>query len=540
MKKGIIAPLFFIFSMITLQIHGQETTYLSSDQTVNEGVEFHNKGEYDKAIASYQKVSKCDPNYDWACYEMALTYYYIDKYEEALAKCKEALTINYDKAYVYSLMGTILDETGRQSEGIDLLNAALKKWPYNQNILYNLAVCYINTDKPLLAEDILIKSLLINPYHTRTHLALAKANYLMGRIAQSYLAYSMVLLLNPSVNNLGAFEEAISQKPKLKTQEYKYPYAKNVNAEKWNEIKGLLQSELAFSKEFEYEYDYNYTSGRQSLMLLQKLTFDPSDTSIYSRFYARLFAEIYQKVGFETYLNYILKNINNENVTKWSAKNKAKLDSFIEWAQTYLNQGRSYGFSYMDEKNAKQTFHYDEKGNLVSIGELSLNGDSIKNGTWLIIGDGGYISEKGAYINDREEGEWIEYRPDGTIVNRLNFLKGKLDGTNKSFYPNGAIEKNYNTKSGKREGIFETYTSSGFISGKNSYSEGLVNGPGFFNDYNGGFKREYYYSKGNLEKENNETWVNGNAKQHAVYSNGMLNGINNTWYSNSRKESERN
>ena len=124
MKKGIIASLFLCLSLITLRIYGQETIYLSSDQFVNEGIEFHNKGEYDKAIASYQKVSKCDPNYELACYELALTYYYIDKYEEALAKCKEALSLDYDKAVVYSLMGSILDETGKENEGIELLTAA--------------------------------------------------------------------------------------------------------------------------------------------------------------------------------------------------------------------------------------------------------------------------------------------------------------------------------------------------------------------------------------------------------------------------------
>jgi antitoxin component YwqK of YwqJK toxin-antitoxin module/Tfp pilus assembly protein PilF len=496
MKKGIIASLFLCLSLITLRIYGQENIYISSDQFVNEGTEFHDKGEYEKAIASYQKVSKCDPNYALACYESALTYYYIDKYEEALAKCKEALSLDYDKAFVYSLMGSILDETGKENEGIELLTAASKKWPYNQNILYNLAVCYLNTGRPLQAEEILIKSVLINPYHSRTHLGLAKANYMMGHIAQSYLAYNMVLLLNPSVNNLAAYEEAISQKSKLKNQEYKYPYPKNVNSEKWDEIKGLLQSELAFNKDFDYDYEYNYTSGRQSLMLFRKLTFEPSDTSIYNRLYARLFVDINQKAGFETYLNYILKNIKNDNVAKWSDKNKDKLDSFVNRAQSFLNHGRLYGFSYQDEQNTKQTYHYDEKGNLGSIGELSGKNENVKNGTWLIIGDDGYISERGGYKNNKAEGEWMIYWPDGTIKNHLNFANDKLEGTNKVFHPNGTLEESYSSKSGKKEGIFESYTPSGSIIVKNSYSEDLADGPGVYYNYNEGFKRAFTYNKG--------------------------------------------
>ena len=540
MKKGIIASLFIFLNLITFRIYGQENIYISSDQFINEGIGFHDKGEYDNAVKSYQKVSKCDPNYEIACYELGLTYYYADKYEQALSKCKEALSLNYDRAFVYSLIGTILDDMGKASEGIDVLTAALKRWPYNQGILYNLAICYLNTDKPLQAEAILERSLLVNPYHTRTHLGLAKANYIMGRTAQSYLAFNMALLLNPSVNNLSAYEEAISQKSKLKIQEYLYPYPKGTNSGKWDEIKDLLQSELAFSKEFDYGYEYNYTAGRQSLMLLKRLTFEASDTSIYNRFYARIFVDIYQKTGFETYLNYILKNIKNENVAKWSEKNKDKLDTFIKWAQSYINQGRLYGFSYQDEKNTKQTRHYDEKGNLVSIGELSGKSGNVKIGKWLIIGDDGYISEKLGYINDKAEGECVDYWSNGNVKNRVNFVNDKLEGTNKVFYLNGNLEKSYITKSGRKEGFFEIYTHSGLISSKNSYSADSANGPGVYNNYNEGFKRIYTYKNGNLEGENTETWLNGNEKQSCLYHNDMANGIYKSWYSNSSREAEKN
>jgi uncharacterized protein len=539
MKKGIIASLFLCFCL-TLRIYGQEYIYISSDQFVNEGIEFHNKGEYDNAINSYKKVHMCDPNYELTCYELALTYYYIDRYEDALAKCREALSLNYDRPIVYSLIGSILDETGKGDEGIELMTPALKKWPYNQNIIYNLAVCYLNIGRPDQAEELLLRSVLINPYHWRTHLGLAKANYMMGRITQSYLAYNMVMLLNPSVNNLAAYEEAISQKSKLKIQEYKYPYPKNVNSEKWDELKGLLQSELAFNKDFDYDYEYNYTSGRQSSMLFRKLKFEPSDTSIYNRLYARLFVEINQKIGFETYLNYILKNIKNDNVALWSDKNKGKLDSFVTWAQSFLNQGRLYGFSYQDEQNTKQTYHYDESGNLGSIGELSVKNGNIKNGPWLIIADDGYLSEKGVYKNNKTEGEWLIYWPDGTIRNRLNFVNDNLEGIIKAFYPNGALEKNYNTKAGERDGSYESYTNSGFITIKNNYSGDMVNGPGVYHDYNEGFKRAFTYINDTLENENFETWLNGNEKQRFSYNRGKIDGTYTSWYSNSSKKSERN
>lgn len=532
--------MFLCFNLITFQINGQENIYLSSDQFLTDGVEFHDKGEYDNAIASYQKVSKCDPNYERTCYELALTYYYIDKYDEALAKCKEALSLGYDETVVYSLMGSILDETGRETEGIVLLTAALKKWPYNQNLLYNLAVCYINTDQPLQAEEVLIKSILINPYHARTHLYLAKANYMMGRITQSYLAYNMVLLLNPTVNNIAVFEEAVSQKSKLKMQEYKYPYSNDVNSKKWDEIKDLLQSELAINKDFDYDYEYDYTIARQSLMLFRKLNFDPSDTSIYNSLYVRLFADIFQNTGFETYLNYIFKNINNENVAKWSAKNEDKLNSFVDGAKSYLNQGRLYGFSYQDEQNLKQTYHFNDDGLLISIGEESKKNGDVKNGAWKVISESGYISEEGVYVNDKTEGEWLIYWPDGAVKNRFNFVNDEMTGTNRVYYPNGALKITCDYKTDKMDGLFESYSHSGFLTGKNFYSHDLAHGPGVFNNYNEGYIRTYVYNNDTLENENTETWLNGNKKKVSSYHKGMVNGAYTTWYSNSVKESDRN
>jgi len=539
MKKGIFRVLFICGILSISNVYSQkETIYLSSDEYINEGIEFHNKGEYDKAINNYQKVSKCDPNYKLACYEIALSYYYQDKYEEALVKCKEAILLKYDESFLYSLIGSILDEMGKQEEGIALLTDALKKWPYNQNILYNLAVCFISNHQPDQAEKILLRSVLINPYHSRTHLALAKVNYMMGRIAQSYLAYSLLITINPTINNISSFEEAISQKPKLVNQEYKYPYSKNVDSKKWDEIKDLLQSELAFSDNFDYNYDVSYSITRQSLMLFQKLTFDPSDTSIYSRLYARFFVELYKKFSFEIYINYILKNTSNEKVVKWNEKNADKIKGFVDWAQTFLNKGRLYGFLYQDEKELKQTYHFDDNGDLTAIGEMDLKNSEVKNGSWLIIGKKGYISEKGIYKNDKTEGKWLVFWPNGNLRKQLAFMNDKLEGTSRIFYPNETLETIINYKSGERHGLFEKYSSSGLLTQKNNYVDGLTHGPGVFNNYDDGFSRSYTYVNDTIEKEVKEVWLNGTQKLLGNYNRGIAEGFYATWYSNSGKELE--
>jgi len=539
MKKVSIVLLIFWLSLPGVRSYCQDKIYLSSDQLINDGIELHNKGEYDKALACYKKVSPSDPNYGMACYETALTFYYQDKYDEALSKCREAESIDYDKAFLYSLMGTILDDMGKREEGIELLTTALKKWPYNQNILYNLAVCYLNTDRPVQAEEILVRSILINPYHTRSHLGIAKANYQMGRLAQSYLAFNMVMLLNPSAGNISVFEEAISQKPKLKNQEYKYPYPKNFNSAKWDEIRDLLQTELSFRNDFDYDFEYNYTVGRQTLMLFRNLKYDPADTSIYNRLYVRMFSEIYQKTGFEVYLNYILKEVNKDKVAKWSEKNPDKLKTFVSWAQSFINQGRDYCFLYQNEQSAKKIYHYDEDGNLGSIGETTGKNGEVKNGPWITLGDNGSVSEKGVYKQDKAQGEWFVYWPDGTIKNRLNFRDDELEGPAQTFHPNGAVNKSYSTKSGKKQGVSEIYSHSGLLINRNTYTDDMTDGPGVYNDYSEGFVRNYTYKRDTLSGESSETWSNGKKKLQCSYLMGVLDGNYTSWYANGDMETEK-
>ena len=76
--------------------------------------------------------------------------------------------------------------------------------------MYNLGVCYLSAGDPVKAEEALLKSLRINPFHAKSHMAVAKANFAMGRIAQSYLAYNMAILISPGLKNLKEFGNAIT------------------------------------------------------------------------------------------------------------------------------------------------------------------------------------------------------------------------------------------------------------------------------------------------------------------------------------------
>jgi len=540
MKKLIsFAIILFLFSFSQKLIaQNSETDSTSSHLLIEKGIGLHDEGKYDEAIRIYNSISKCDPNYWWACYESALSYYDLDKPETALSLCRESEDLNPENAATAALTGSILDDLGKTTEAIAYLKIALTTWPYNQGLLYNLAVCYTKSGQFEDAEEILIRSIRINPYHKASHLLLAKINFYMGRVAQSYLAYNMAILLNPRVSYINEFEKAITGKMDTLSHPYKYPYPSGTDHKKWDELKWLLQSELSFNEGFEYDYKVSYLTIRQSLMLFRKMSYEPSDTSLYNQFYVRFYSELMKKNYFETYLNYSFKNTDNKIVAGWLKDNQEKIDEFIKWAQTAINTYRKFGFSTLNENKNEVVYHYNDKGNLASIGKQKTEPSELKYGDWITIKSDGGIEEKGPYVDDKLEGEWFIYWPNGQVKQHLVFQDNKLNGNILTYYPNGAKDGIFPFANGKKEGLHESFLSSGKLISSSTYQDGKLNGKVSLYYVNEGYMRESFFDAGKPEGKVTERWLNGVLKSEVTAKDSLYEGPARTWYANSNLETE--
>lgn len=509
----------------------------NSDALIRKANQLHDSGYYQPAIDLLKQVSLVDPNYPWACYEMALNFYHTNSKELALQKCREAERLGYDHPYLYSMTGSILDDLGRTDEALVLLRKAFKKWPYNQNIMYNLGLCYLNAGKPDSAEIVLTRSIVFYPYHTRSHLVLSRANYAMGRITESYLAQSMAIMINPGTNSIREFENTIGGKTGFIPRAYLYPYPATTDHAHWDELKYLLQSELAFSKEYSFPYKLDFTFTRQSYLLFSNLRHNPADTSLYNRLYVRLFSEIYRKGLFETYINYCMNNIGNPLAAAWNSKNPGKIDGFISWAQQFLDQGRTYCYLLDNEKTDRVVHHFTDAGVLSGIGEQT-GTDRIRNGIHLVITDEGAVSEKGNYVNDESQGEYLVFYADGRVKQKLNFVNNQLNGTIYTYYPDGAKQWVYPFVAGKKTGITQEYSSCGMLTGSNTLDADVNHGPGVHNSYSEGFTREFNYVNDTMEGNMTEKWLNGEVKMESTFENGFYNGMYKSWYPTGKPESE--
>jgi len=528
---------FFLYSQkLIAQNSGTDST--NSHLLIEKGIGLHDEGKYDEAIRIYNSISKCDPNYWWACYESALSYYDLDKPEAALSLCRESEDLNPENAATTALTGSILDDLGKTTEAIEYLTNALTKWPYNQGLLYNLAICYTKSGQLENAEAILIRSIRINPYHKANHLLLGKINFYMGRIAQSYLAYNMAILLNPRVSYINEFEKAITGKIDTLSHPYKYPYPVGTDHKKWDELKWLIQSQLSFKEGFEYDYKVSFLTIRQSLMLFRKMSFETSDTSLYNQFYVRFYSELMNKDYFETYLNYSFKNTDNKIVAGWLNDNQQKIDGFIKWAQTTINSYRNFGFSTLNENKNEVVYHYNDKGNLTSIGKLKTGPPELRYGDWLIINEDGNIDENGPYVDNKLEGNWLIYWPNGQVKQRLIFRDDKLNGNILTYHPNGVIAGKFPFINGKKEGLHEGFLSSGKLISSANYHDSKLDGKRLVLYVNNGYKHESFFVAGKTEGKVTETWLNGAIKSEITAKDSLFEGPARTWYANSTLETE--
>ena len=512
----------------------------TGNDLVNQGVELYDKGKAEEAIKKYKLVSPYDPAYVLACYETALAYDDLSNYDAALLKCEESLALDSADVHALVMKGSILDELNRTKEAIKWLEGVEKKYPFNQNLLYNLGLCYLNNKEIQKAENILIKGLHYNPYHGSSHMALARINMMMGRKAQAYLAYNMGIMMNPRLDYVKRFEEAISGKMDSISKSYLHPYPQGYDHAKWDDLTGLLNAEVAFREDFPYDYKLNFLSCRQTFLLFQKMKFDEKDTTFYNQSYVRLFRKVCDNNDLETYLYYSLKNTDNQAVNEWQEKNKSKNDGFVDQIRTLIDLWKEYGFSSANEAKHQKVVHSTEKGTLESVGILTEAPQPSKEGPWYFISNSGAVNQKGNYKNNKREGEFKLFWWDGNLKQHLNYKNDLLDGQNYTFHPNGAKSGIYPRTNGITDGAEEEYDSAKNLISRTQYKNGKAVGKSLFTNYDTGFSREVSWINDKLEGKMVEKWLNGNLKTEAAYVDSLLQGSYKKWYGNGQPEWEGN
>jgi tetratricopeptide (TPR) repeat protein len=168
------------------------------ENLVQKGIEFHDKGEYKKAIEFYQKALSIDPNSSLANYEIAFSYFSDKDYKNAEIYSKKVIDLKKDNLLAaYIAYGNALDMQGQTKKAIKSYEKAIKDFD-NYLLYYNYAITCFNSGETDKAYDAAIKAINNNSSHASSHLILSKIMEKKGSRIKAMLPLYFFLLLEPN------------------------------------------------------------------------------------------------------------------------------------------------------------------------------------------------------------------------------------------------------------------------------------------------------------------------------------------------------
>lgn len=193
MKKIIL--LFLTLSFFITIVAAQE----AQNNFIIEGIKLYDKKDYEGALDMYRKALQSNPGNVQAKYEIASAYLQLKDYSNAIKYSDEVIRANkdfVDQAYI--LKGSAFDYLLKPADAANTYRQAIKKFPKNQLLYYNLALTSFNAKDYKETDAALQQSLKLNPLHASSHFLLGLSMVTQGKRVQAILALYNFLLLEPN------------------------------------------------------------------------------------------------------------------------------------------------------------------------------------------------------------------------------------------------------------------------------------------------------------------------------------------------------
>jgi len=140
---------------------------------VKEGIELHDKGDYEAAIKKYDEALAIDKTDYYANYEKSYTCYIIKRYETCITISKyilDELPDNPNNVSVYSNYGSALDDKGESEKALGIYDRGINKYPGNYLLQFNKGLTLERLDRPSEALICYQRSLRNKPLHPSSNL----------------------------------------------------------------------------------------------------------------------------------------------------------------------------------------------------------------------------------------------------------------------------------------------------------------------------------------------------------------------------------
>lgn len=329
------------FGLILLLLLSLNSFAQSEIETfVKEGIQYHDNGNFDKAIELYEKALEINPKSTLANYEIALSYFSKGEYKEAIKHSDIVLKQDEDLLLqAYMTKGSALDMLGKTKESIKLFKTAIKKTDGHYLLYYNLGLNYYKVNDFENAEANVIKGIELNPNHSSSHLILANIHNQKGNSVQTLLSSHYFLFLEPnSQRSVDAYSMLQQNFGGNVSKDNDKPNTINILLSPNNDSQfgaaELMVSMLEASKSLEENEGKNddemFVENTEKFFKVLGELKKKKNNEIWWTFYTTFFYDLAKSQHLEAYCKYITQ-IGNENSKKWLEENNDELNEFDKW-----------------------------------------------------------------------------------------------------------------------------------------------------------------------------------------------------------------
>ncbi len=349
MKKTLIILLFQFISIITF---GQNQA--GAEKLVNDGIAYHDKGDYIGAISKYNKALELDKDNLMALSEKALTLLVQNKFDESIKLCEKAIEAHpgdIGLKTLYITYGNAYDGLKKADRSIEVYDQALKQFPDFYQYYFNKGITLSGIEKfdeAMLCFQSSVKS---NPRHASSHNAIGVISNMNHKRIPAILAYCRFLglesegkraeanlailknLMNGSVEKTGKNAVTIKVSPEMLGDTVKGEKHKE-NSFATADLLLAMSSALDFEKELKQTevQQFNRKFGGVCSSLKESAK---DNSGFFWEYYAPYFIEMKDKNLIETFSYIVFSSSATADVKKWLKSNKTQVDKFFEWSKSF-------------------------------------------------------------------------------------------------------------------------------------------------------------------------------------------------------------
>ena len=326
-----------------------------AEKLVTEGIAHNDKGDFDGAIARYDKALELDKDNLLALAEKAYTLLAQRKYDEAITWCKKAIEVHPGEKNlktVYVTYGNALDGLNKTDQSLAIYEEGIKLFPDYYQLYFNKGITLTSVKKYDESIASFQKSVLLNPKHGSSHNAIARISAFDNKRIPALLAYCRFLVVEPqgarAKENLQAVQKIMKGSAE---QTGKNSINISISPDMLNDTvkngkvpeNSFTTTDLILAMDAGLDYDKKNKNKTEAEQFIRKFETvcaslkesQPGHHGFFWDYYAPYFIAMKDKNLIEPFAYIAFSSSDEPAVATWLELHKNKIDEFYDWSTSF-------------------------------------------------------------------------------------------------------------------------------------------------------------------------------------------------------------